>query len=190
VKTLHRRVSSWLAIVAIAVGVSAVPAPVRAGASSDNLLELATRGGASVGLGFGVSPLHWEPLAPPESVAGSAAAERLLGESRGRAVSFDLKLRWPTADLPIEPYVVLGPALFVDQPQDLSMTAIPGDPVVRLGAKAGAGFNWRLGKDATLFGSYDVTTSAADRFALPGSKGSAANGPVGYDLLYGVRFGF
>src|SRR5205085_1694118 len=120
VTTLNRRLSSWLALVAVTVVVSAVPAPVLAGASSDNLLELASRSGASVGLGFGVSPLHWEPLAPPESVAGSAAAERLLGEPRGKAVSFDLKLRWPTADLPIEPYLVLGPALLVEQPQDLS----------------------------------------------------------------------
>ena len=171
------------------VAVSATPVTTEAGASSDNLLELATKAGPSVGLGFGVSPLHWEPIAPPETVAG-AAESRLLSdrEPRGRALSFDLKLRWPTADLPIEPYVVLGPALFVDQPPDLSMTAIPGDPVVRLGAKAGAGFNWRLGKDATLFGSYDITTPAPDRFGYPGSRAPAASTSPGYDLLYGVRF--
>ena len=78
-----------LVVMALAVAVSAGPATVLAGTSSDNLLELATKGGASVGLGLGVSPLHWEPLAPPESAAGSAA-ERLLGEPRGSAVSFDL----------------------------------------------------------------------------------------------------
>jgi hypothetical protein len=185
---VNGRVSSWLAILVVTVGVVAAAAPtsVLAGASSDNLLELATRGGASVGLGFGVSPLHWEPLVPPESVAGSAVAERLLGEPRGRAVSFDLKLRWPTADLPIEPYLVLGPALFVEQPQDLSLTAVPADPTYRVGAKAGAGFNWRLNKDATLFGSYDVTTTT-DGLASRGVKAPAAGAP-GYDLLYGVRF--
>ena len=185
--TLNRRLSSWLALVAVTVVVSAVPAPVLAGASSDNLLELASRSGASVGLGFGVSPLHWEPLAPPESVAGSAAAERLLGEPRGKAVSFDLKLRWPTADLPIEPYLVLGPALLVEQPQDLSgLTVAPGDPTYRVGAKAGAGFNWRLNKDATLFGSYDVMTPT-DGLASRGVKAPGA-GTTGYDLMYGVRF--
>ena len=174
---MNRRVSRWLAIAAVTVAAIAAPASVLAGASSDNLLELATRSGASVGLGFGVSALHWEPLAPPESVAGSAAAERLLGEPRGRVVSFDLKLRWPTADLPIEPYLVLGPALFVEQPQD---------PTFRLGAKAGAGFNWRLNRDATLFGSYDVTTTT-DGVASRGAR-APADGTPGYDLLYGVRF--
>jgi hypothetical protein len=185
VSTLKRRGSSCLAIVALTIAVGGTPAPVLAGASSDNLLELAGKSGASVGLGFGVSPLHWEPVAPPEGLAGSAAAERLLGESRGKAVSFDLKLRWPTADLPIEPYLVLGPALFVEQPQDLSgLSVVPGDPIYRIGAKAGAGFNWRLNKDATLFGSYDVTTTTE------GSRGvkTPAPGTPGYDLLYGVRF--
>jgi hypothetical protein len=85
-------------------------------------------------------------------------------------------------ELPFEPYVVLGPALFVNQPQELA------DPVLRLGAKAGAGFNWRLSKDATLFGSYDVTTTTVDGFTSPGAKAPAASVPTGYDLLYGVRF--
>ena len=102
-------------------------------------------------------------------------------------MSFDLKLRWPTADLPIEPYLVLGPALFVEQPQDLSgLSAVPGDPTFRLGAKAGAGFNWRLNRDATLFGSYDVTTTT-DGVASRGAR-APADGTPGYDLLYGVRF--
>jgi hypothetical protein len=184
---MNQHVVRWLAIISLTCAVGAAPVRTEAGPSSDNLLELATKAGPFVGLGFGVSPLHWDPIAPPESVAG-AAESRLLGdrEPRGRAVSFDLKLRWPTADLPIEPYLVLGPALFVDQPQDLSMTAVPGDPVVRLGAKAGAGFNWRLGKDATLFGSYDVTTTT-ESFASRGAK-APTTGTPGYDLLYGVRF--
>jgi hypothetical protein len=185
--TSQKRRLRWLTTVALGVAVAAAPASVLAGASSDNLLELATKSGPAVGLGFGVSPLHWEPLAPPESVAGSAAADRPFGEPRGRAVSFDLKLRWPTSDLPIEPYVVLGPALFVDEPHEISsLTAVPGDPIFRIGAKAGAGFNWRLNKDATVFGSYDVTTTT-DGLASRGMKAPAAGTP-GYDLLYGVRF--
>ena len=186
---MNQHAFRWLAIVAVTLAVGFAPMTAEAGTSSDNLLELATKSGASVGLGFGVSPLHWEPIAPPETFAGSAAAERMLSdrEPRGRAVSFDLKLRWPTGDLPFEPYVVLGPALFVDQTQELSsLTAVPADPVLRLGAKAGAGFNWRLGKDATLFGSYDVTTTT-EGLASRGVK-APATGTPGYDLLYGVRF--
>ena len=89
----------------------------------------------------------------------------------------------------LEPYVVLGPALFVDEPHELpSLTGVPGDPVVRLGAKAGAGFNWRLSKDTTLFGSYDITTTTVDGFSSRGTKAPATSAPTGYDILYGVRF--
>ena len=182
----------WVAVVAMVVVVGAGPVRTEAGASSDNLLELAAKGGPSLGLSFGVLPLHLELIPPPETGLGSAAESRMPtdAEPRGRAVSFDLKLKWPTGELPIEPYLVLGPALFVDQPHEMSgLIGIPADPILRLGAKAGAGFNWRLGKDATLFGSYDLTTSTVDRFSVPG-KGSAAGGSVGHDLLYGVRFGF
>lgn len=189
---MKQRLLRSLGIVAVTVVVGAAPVRTEAGASSENLLELAAKGGPSVGLSFGVSPLHWELIVPPEAVHGSTAAEiGLLGdrEPRGRAVSFDIKLTWPTAELPIEPYLVLGPALFVDQPQDpSSLIGISADPALRLGAKAGAGFNWRLSKDATLFGSYDVTTTTVDRFTAPGARAPAASSPNGYDLLYGVRF--
>ena len=179
---MNQRVVRCLGIVAAIVAVGAAPVRTEAGASSDNLLELAAKGGPSVGLGFGVSPLHWELIAPP---GATLLDDR---EPRGRAVSFDIKLKWPTAELPIEPYLVLGPALFVDQPQALSsLTGMPADPVVRLGAKAGAGFNWRLSKDATLFGSYDITTTTVDGFTSPGAKAPATALPSGYDVLYGVR---
>jgi len=178
---------------ALAVALAAAPAITEAGPSSDNLLELARQGGPSVGLGFGVLPLHWELIGAPESMSGPTIADnRFVGdlEPRGKAVSLDVKLRWPTADLPIEPYVVLGPALLVDRPQDLaSLMAVPSDPTFRVGAKAGAGFNWRLSREATLFGSYDFTTTKVDgAFSSPGSKTPATNSPTGYDLLYGVRF--
>jgi hypothetical protein len=189
---MNQRLLCWLGIAAMTAAVSAAPVETEAGASSDNLLELAAKGGPSVGLGFGVSPLHWELIGPPEPIPGSTAAEsRMLWdrESRGRAVSFDLKLKWPTGDLPIEPYVFLGPAFFVDQPHELSsLIGISADPVLRLGAKAGAGFNWRLTRDATLFGSYDITTTTGEGFTSPGTKAPPASAPTGYDVLYGVRF--
>ncbi len=165
---MNQGVWRCLGIVAVIVAAGAAPVRTEAGPSSDNLLELAAKGGPSVGLGFGVSPLHWELI---------------------RAVSFDIKLKWPTAELPIEPYLVLGPALFVDQPHEFSsLTGIPADPVFRLGAKAGAGFNWRLSKDATLFGAYDITTTTVDGFTPQGAKAPAAALPTGHDVLYGVRF--
>jgi hypothetical protein len=188
---MNQRLMQWLGVMAVVVVVVAAPAVAQAGTSSDNLLDLAAKNGPSLGFGLGVSPLHTDLVPPIESAPGSVAAEsRMLGdrEPAGRAVSFDIKLRWPTAQLPIEPYIVLGPALLVDQSHELySLGGPASDPVLRLGAKAGAGFNWRLTRDATLFGSYDVTTSAADRFSPLGSRGAAASSATGYDLLYGLR---
>ena len=181
----------WLGLLSVIV-VAVAPGRALAGPSSDNLLDLATRGGPSASLGFGVTPLHWDlvaPLpgiAPPTAVETRALAER---ESFGRAVSLDFKLRWPTADLGIEPYLVLGPALLVEQPHDPSdLMGTPADPSVRLGAKAGAGFNWRLTSGATLFGSYDITTSGVDALTSSRGKAPATGVPTEHELLYGVRF--
>lgn len=170
----------------LAVAMGGAPAATQAGTASDSLLELEGEGGPSVGLGFGVSPLRWEPIAPPAPVPGTAPAEgaRLSDlEPGGKAMSLDIKLRWPGTEptTRLEPYVVLGPALLVDRAQDAS------EPVFRLGAKAGAGFNWRLSKDTTLFGSYDITTTG-EGLTSPGAKAPAASGMNGYDILYGVRF--
>jgi len=178
----------WLAIAALTAALGGVPITTQAGSSSENLLDLASQRNSPFGFGFGVSPLHWEPLPPPET--SSSAESRILGDvPRGKAVSFDMKLRWPTGDTPFEPYVVLGPALFVEQPQEFStLLGSQADPVYRVGARAGAGFNWRLSKDATLFGSYDMTRATGEGFTAPGTKGPATGSSTGYDVLYGVRF--
>jgi len=189
---MNRRQVRWLAIAALTVAAGAAPVRTEAGASSDNLLDLASQSNSVIGFGLGVSPLHWEVLAPPDTISAASASEnRILGDPqpRGKAVSFDMKLRWPTADAPIQPYVVLGPALFVEQPQEFStLIGSQADPVYRLGARAGAGFNWRLSKDATLFGSYDMTRATGESFTAPGVKAPANGATSGYDVLYGVRF--
>src|SRR5215813_9232217 len=106
----------WLAIAALIVGIGLTPITTQAGSSSsDNLLDLASPSNSTVGLGFGVSPLRWEALPPTETPASDES--RILGDlPRGKAVSFDMKLRWPTGDTPFEPYVVLGLAFFVSEP--------------------------------------------------------------------------
>ncbi|HEX3177376.1 MAG TPA: hypothetical protein VHZ49_11920 [Methylomirabilota bacterium] len=191
VPSAMNRILLWLGILGLTACVVAAPRQTQAGPStSDNLLELAAKGGPALGLGLGVSPLRPERTAPLAGVAPSLESRLLLdGDQAGRALSFDVKLRWPTADLPIEPYLVLGPALIVDQPHELSsLVGIQADPVLRLGAKAGAGFNWRLTKDTTLFGSYDVTTTTADGLSFPGGRAPGAGSAPAHDVLYGVRF--
>jgi hypothetical protein len=188
---MRRHCLRRIAIVMLVMATGAVPATTWAGAASDSLLELAGERGPALGFGLGVSPFHWELIAPPLSGTKTAESPLLVDpELRGRSVSFDIKLRWPKAEpaMPLEPYLVFGPVLFVDQPHDaLSLSGIPADPVMRVGAKAGVGLNWRLTKDAMLFGSYDVTTSGAGGTSAPGAR-TPSSGVDGYDLLYGVRF--
>ena len=188
---MKQRVSLWLGMLTVIVLVAA-PGTTLAGASSDNLLDLAATGGPSTSLGFGVSPLHWESMAPLPGVATSTAAEsrRLADqEALGRGVSFDFRLKWPGAEFGLEPYVVLGPALLVEQRYDTSdLLGPPADPAFHLGAKAGAGFNWKLSSGATLFGSYDVTTTGVDAFTSSRTKAPATGVTTEHELLYGVRF--
>lgn len=189
---MNRRGRRWLGIVALAVALGGAPAAALAGASGDSLLELASGRGPSLGFGFGLSSLHWDPIAPPAPGARAAESTPLLDpEPRSQGVSLDIKLRWPGTEAPslLEPYLVFGPALFVERPSDaMGLAGLPGDPVLRLGAKAGAGFNWRLGKDTTLFGSYDITTTDVGGLMSPGARTPATSGVDGYDVLYGVRF--
>ena len=188
---MRGRVALWIGMAAVIILVAA-PATHAGPSSTDNLLELAGKGGPSASLGFGVSPLRWELVAPLPGIAASAAAEpRTLAdpEPAGRAVSVDFKLKWPAAEFGLEPYVVLGPALLVEQRYDPSdLMRPPTDPTFRLGAKAGAGFNWHLSGAATLFGSYDITTAGADTFSSSRTRTPATGVPTEHELLYGVRF--
>src|SRR5947207_3043656 len=111
---MHRCQLHVLAIaVLVAVGASA-PMPAQAGPTSDNLLELAARGGPALGLGVGVSARSpWALLSPPPATPGASAVDEgtlPTLEPRGRAVSLDVKLRWPAATEPamgFEPYATL-----------------------------------------------------------------------------------
>jgi hypothetical protein len=183
----------WLAMMLLALAMAGAPRPAHAGPSSDNLLELAGRGGPSVGLSFGVPRLQWQSIAPLPALAGSPSTESPTSADleRSRALSFDVKLEWPGADAPMgfEPYAVIGPALFVDSPYDTYGTlGAAGDPQLRLGARVGAGFNWRLRRDVTLFGSYDVTTTPFEGATPLGLRTPASSSPTSYDALYGIRF--
>ena len=155
-----------------------LPMGALAAPPSGPVLEHLTDLGGAISLGFGVTPLRPDlaPLVPtpPEL------------ELQSTALSFDLKLRWPGSDVlkSLEPYLVVGPALFVVEPDYVSrLLGTRVDPTLRLGAKAGAGVNWHLGKDLTLFGAYESTTGGASPFG----KTSGDAGITGYDFTYGIR---
>lgn len=155
-------------------------------ASPSPILESLTTAG--VRLGFGVTPLR-PPLGPPVALPGAHGGESQLAlraDSRGTAVSFDLELAWPGAARlgPLEPYLAVGPALLVVEPDWAGR--FPGTPVLQLGARAGAGVTWRVGKRTTLFGTYGVTTTGPG--ALSAGGGNVGHpGIGGYDFTYGLR---
>jgi|SoiMethySBSTD1v2_1073268.scaffolds.fasta_scaffold696017_1 hypothetical protein len=171
----------------------ATAGPARGGdATVESTPGARTDPASAFAVGFGVSPLRAQLPAPLAAVPGGQGSESGRPgdfDSHGTALSFDITLRWPGGDaLPLEPYLTVGPALLVvepDYPGRLLGTRV--EPAYRLGAKAGAGLNWRLGKDVTLFGAYEVTTTDS---ALPsfGAKPAADAGVTGYDFTYGLRF--
>jgi hypothetical protein len=151
-----------------------------------------TESASALTVGFGVSPLRAQLPAPLAAVPGGQGSESGRPgnfDNHGSALSFDVTLRWPGADtVPLEPYLTVGPALFVvepDYPGRLLGTRV--DPAYHLGARAGAGLNWRLGKDVTLFGAYEVTTTADSALPSFGAKPGADAGVTGYDFIYGLR---
>jgi hypothetical protein len=162
----------------VAVMLALAPMVALAAPPGAPVLEHLTDLGGAISLGFGVTPLRPE-LTPPVP----APPELSLQSS---ALSFDLKLRWPGSDVlkSLEPYLVLGPALFVVEPDYVSrLLGTRVDPTLRLGTKAGAGVNWHLGKDLTLFGAYESTTGGATPFGK--TSGDAA--VTGHDFTYGIR---
>lgn len=174
-------------IVALLVAVVAAPVTAFAGPDSEPFLERLLDTGASA-FSFGVSESSFLDLGAPAN-PGERARE-LDADTRSKAMSFDLKLKWPGAEtMPVEPYVTLGPALIVTDPD--SFAALAGsrvDPGVRLGAKVGAGLNWRLGKDTTLFGAYGFTTESPHGLLTNGPRAPGDAGNTGFDLMYGIRF--
>jgi hypothetical protein len=61
------------------------------------------------------------------------------------------------------------------------------DPTVQLGARAGAGINWRVTPRATIFGGYELTTTAPGSLTSPGTKIPGDSGVNGHDFTGGLR---
>lgn len=151
-----------------------------------------------LGLGVGVQPLHGDRGSTSAALPG--AAQALLGpyrllDDRGTAISFDLRLRWPSpVDLAgagaLQPYVAVGPALFLAEP-DVSSQILNSraDTALSLGVRAGAGVTWSFDRTGSFFSEYRFIRGARESNVLGGRNG-ASEDPGGFDLLYGVRFRF
>jgi len=160
---------------AILIASGAAPATASAGSSNGPILESLVEGEPAISLGFDVSPLR-----------GPADLD-----SRGTTISLDVKLKRPGAEAmtAVEPYLTLGPALFVVEPDYVGrLLGTRVDPTLRLGAKASAGLNWWLGKNTMLFGAYEATTAGHGDVTSLGAKAPADPGINGYGFTYGLRF--
>jgi len=180
-----------MAVLFIASG--AAPATTCAGASNEPILQSLVEGGTAISLGVDVTPFRGQlgPAVPviPSEQGGERA--RPDSDARGTVISLGLKLeRQATqAMMTVEPYLTLGPALFVVEPHYVSrLLASDVDPTLRLGAKASAGLNWWLGKNTMVFGAYEVTTAGGGDPTLLGAKSAADPGIGGYGFTYGLRF--
>lgn len=135
-------------------------------------------------MGLGVSKL--KPAAPDLLAATPTLGPARSGDPdvraydpRSAAISFDLTLRWPTAGggadasgvRMLQPYLSLGPALLVAEPQYLPLGRAR-EYSVAVGLKGGAGVSWRLDRSLSLFGEYGFTR-AADESWLGGRGGDA-----------------
>ncbi len=174
-----------VALAVLAGGPVAAEAPLAAGAPDRlrDVLDAPLSSGASraaVGagpVGFGVDVSRY----------------RLL--ERGRTISLDLRLRWPSADESSErgrltPYLSLGPALFVSEPDEARWLLDPhADTELAVGLRAGAGVSWQLDPGLSLFGEYRVLRGGEAMTGL-GDRSSAAGDLDGFDVFYGLRLRF
>lgn len=181
-----------LTAVAFLLLVSAAPVVARAASPTEPALAHAIDLGSALSLGFGVSPLRPQLPAPFPGGQGSESGRPADPDPQATALSFDLMLRWPgTETSALEPYLAIGPALFLVEPDYAGrLLGTRVDPSFRVGARAGAGVNWKLRKDVTLFGAYEATTAADAGLHSLGSRPAADPGLSGYDFTYGVRIRF
>ena len=160
---------------------------------SATILERLNDVSSAIHLGFDVAPLRPQLTLPIGALGGVLGGEGIRPfdhDARGTALSFDLTLSWPGArkTTALEPYLVVGPALFVVEPDYTGrLLGTRVDPTLHLGARAAAGVNWRLGKHTTLFGAYEVMTAPPGGSASSGARAPADNGVSGYDFTYGLR---
>jgi len=140
-----------------------------------------------------------KPSIGTEDPALSSAPYRLIdSDLLGTAMSFDLKVRWPSSSTAggstvgsLAPYLSFGPTVLVPGAEGVSR---PGQPAgqngpMALGLSWGAGVSWRFAPNAELFGSYRFLQFSRDSLAH-GDRPLADSDVTGHDILYGLSVRF
>lgn len=187
--TGHRWWSLVLALLLVLAGVESAPA---------QWPELERWLDGSQPLTFGldtssyrISTFGTKSVIAPDDPSYDHTPYRLLDpDLHGTAISFDLKLRWPSASPigAVEPYVSVGPTLFVtgsDNVARFGQVAPRPDSAMSLGLSWGAGLAWRLSRNAELFGGYRFLQYGRDSALSHGERSES-------DLIgqYGIRLRF
>lgn len=194
------RWSSAIVLALVALAVSPVP-----GAAQSPELDRWLDGSQPFSLGvdtsrFRVSTLGTKPSIGTEDPAISNVPYRLIdSDLLGKAMSFDLKLRWPSSTPSgaatlgsLAPYLSFGPTLLVSGAEGVSRPGQPGgrsDGSMALGLSWGAGLSWRFAHNAELFGSYRFMQFGRDSLAH-GDRPFSDSELTGHDFLYGISVRF
>lgn len=148
---------------------------------------------------FRVSTPGGKPLIGTEDPAISSVPYRLVdSDLLGTAMSFDLKLRWPSSSSSgtsttgsLAPYLSFGPTFLVPGAEGVVR---PGQPTgsngpMALGLSWGAGLSWRFARNAELFGSYRFMQFGRDSLSH-GDRPFSDSELTGHDFLYGINLRF
>jgi len=148
---------------------------------------------------FRVSTLGPRPVIGTEDPALSNAPYRLIdADLFGTAMSFDLKLRWPSTSGAsalgsLAPYLSFGPTFLFPGAEGVARSAPSGsrtDSPMAFGLSWGAGLSWRLSRNAELFGGYRFMQFGRDGLSHGERSTSSDSELTGHDVLYGISVRF
>jgi opacity protein-like surface antigen len=146
----------------------------------DRSLEFGGRGGYWFGalpfLGLGLDVFHFNPDLSSQTVdtvrLGVTAPQQLFDlDLSVVGLSFDVMLRWPLLKSPefphgrLQPYVTVGPTLFIVEGEDTSNFAPPAnqsDTDTTVGVKVGGGVTFLITKNVGVFTEYRYTHFKAE----------------------------
>ena len=196
------RASRWLfAVLLAAVSLTLSPAAVRA-QEPEVVRRVDSAQPFSLGVDssrFRVSTLGPRPLIGTEDPALSSAPYKLVdAELFGTAVSFDLKLSWPSSSAAstlgsLAPYLSFGPTVLFPGADGGSRSPLPAsrtDGPMAIGLSWGAGLSWRFARNAELFGGYRFMQFSRDSVAHGDRPLSPDAELSGHDVLYGISVRF
>lgn len=148
---------------------------------------------------FRVSSLGPRPSIGTEDPSLSSAPYRLIdADLFGTAVSFDLKLRWPSTAGgstlgSLAPYLSFGPTVLFPGAEGVARPVQPGprsDSPMAIGLSWGAGLSWRFARNAELFGGYRFMQFGRDSLSHPERSIPSDTELTGHDVLYGISVRF